>query len=82
MDSNPKNTRSDVYINLVYGLLLISILEMSWLRFSGPITRQLVKSFPLKGFDPIELRDKLSVALLVALIPICATFNFRICNSK
>ena len=82
MDSNPKNTRSDVYINLVYGLLLISILEMSWLHFSGPVTGQLIKSFPFKGFDPIELRDKLSVALLIPLIPICATLNFRIKTSR
>ena len=82
MDSNPKNTRSDIYINLVYGLLLISTLEMSWLRFSGPVTRQLIKAFPFKGFDPIELRDKLSVALLILLIPICATLNFRIKTSQ
>lgn len=82
MDSNPKNIRSDIYINLVYGLLLISTLEMSWLRFSGPVTRQLIKSFPFKGFDPIELRDKLSIALLILLIPICATLNFRIKTSQ
>ena len=82
MDSNQKNTRSDMYANLVFGLLLISILEISWLRFAGPVTEQLIKFFPFKGFDPIELRDKLSVALLVALIPICATFNFCIRSSR
>jgi hypothetical protein len=82
MDSNPKNTRSDIYINFVFGLLLISILEMSWLRFADPVTGQLIKAFPFKGFDPIELRDKLSVALLIAMIPICTTFNFRIRSSR
>lgn len=74
--------RSILYINFVIGILIISVSEMLWVGLGSKITEQLVKNFPFTGFDAVELRDKLSIAILVALIPICALSNFQINSEK
>ena len=76
MDSETTGTReirsSPVYLLLIVTVLVVATSEILWINAGHLFTNWLAKYWIFKGMEPIELKDRLSIAILLALIPVCS----------
>lgn len=73
--SDQERGNSSFTDDLNFYVAMVAVSLTIWMAAGRQISLQLTHLPGLRGTDEFEIRDRISVALLIALIPICAMFS-------